>query len=41
MRKYLLAAAAVSAIAVSAISTPAIARDNQGYAGIEAGVAWV
>ena len=36
MRKYLLAAAAVSAI-----STPAIARDGQGYAGLEAGVAWV
>ena len=36
MRRYLLAA-----VAVAAISTPAMARDGQGYVGIEAGIAWV
>ncbi|HVH49204.1 MAG TPA: outer membrane beta-barrel protein, partial [Sphingomicrobium sp.] len=34
MRKYLLAAAAVSALA----ATPALARDGSGYAGIEGGL---
>jgi len=38
MKKYLLAAVAVSAIAIPAM--PAAARDGQGYAGIEAGVLW-
>src|SRR5207342_3579033 len=36
MKKYLLAA-----VCAAAIATPAQARDNQGYVGIEAGVAWV
>ena len=36
MRRYLLAA-----VAVAAISTPAMARDGQGYVGLEAGIAWV
>ena len=35
MRKYLLAA-----VAVGAIATPAAARDGQGYAGIEFGILW-
>ena len=36
MRRYLLAA-----VAVGAIATPAAARDNQGYFGVEAGIAWI
>ncbi|MFL6854777.1 MAG: outer membrane protein, partial [Sphingomicrobium sp.] len=35
-RYYLLAA-----VAASAVATPAMARDGQGYAGIEGGVTWV
>ena len=37
MRKYLLCAVAASALTAS----PAVARDNQGYAGLEAGISWV
>jgi len=36
MKRYLLAA-----VATAAIATPAVARDGQGYVGVEAGVAWV
>ena len=36
MKKYLLAA-----VAIGAIASPAAARDGSGYFGVEAGVAWV
>ena len=36
MKRYLLAA-----VAAAAIATPAMARDDQGYFGVEGGVNWV
>ena len=35
MRKYLLAA-----VAVAAIASPAAARDGSGYVGVDAGLIW-